>query len=328
VGAGAGCDAGGQTNQSQGGGAPVHFVANVGPDQPLPENGAIQLTFDRLLMPAVITRQTFVLSTLTGAGLMPNVAYDPVSRVVTVTPLQGELTAGQTYQITVLPAQPGVTYTQPEDTVIGLMAIDGATLDPALPATITFQATAGVTQIGVPMVDYCTQINKMFAGSCGGLSCHNPPPDSMPAQGLVLTEPAGVTSTAVGQVAVGANTGPRPAAQSANVIFGLDMPIIDPGTGTGGNPGNSWLMYKVLMAVPPPMAPDAGVPGPGGADIIPLSSTERATLASLVSGREMPFPGIPSASIDAPGAQLTLAELETLSQWIAQPQGLQIGSCP
>jgi hypothetical protein len=152
----------------------------------------------------------------------------------------------------------------------------------------------------------------------------------MPAQGLVLTDPAGVIATALGQVAVGANTGARPAAESPNVIFGLDMPIIDPGPGGGvvstdpsnpspaGNPADSWLIYKLLMAVPAPG--DAG-------SIVPLSATERATLASLVPGREMPYPGNPSASLDTAGAQLTIDQLETISTWIAT--GAQTPtSCP
>lgn len=277
-------------------------------------------------MPACITRQTFVLATESGAGLTPTVAYDPVSRVVTVTP-SAPLMEGQTYNLTVLPLQTGVVYEQPVDTVIGLMAIDGATLDPGQPNTVTFQATSPVTPVDAGAPTYCGQINKIFADSCGGASCHNPPPGSMPAQGLVLTDPAGVLATAIGQVAVGANTGPRPAAQGPNVIFGLDMPIMNPGpgggavtnaAGPGGDPGDSWLMYKLLMAVPSP--------GDAGA-IVPLSATERATLASLVPGREMPFPGNPSAPLDTPGTQLTIDQLETISQWIAA--GAQTpSSCP
>jgi hypothetical protein len=258
---------------------------------------------------------------------MPNVAYDPVSRVVSIIPLVGELTVGQTYTITVLPLQPGLTYTQAVPSTIGIMAIDGATLDPPTEVTITFPVGPPAAAVTPPAIDYCTQINKIFVGSCGGSSCHNPPPGSMPAQGLVLTDAAGVLATAIGQVAVGANTGPRPAAQSPNIIFGLDMPIIDPGPGSGesGNPSDSWLMYKVLMAVPPPG--EAPVPGPGGAAIVPLSDTERATLASLVPGREMPFPTVPSAPLDKVGSQLTIAQLETLSQWIAAGASVP-ASCP
>jgi hypothetical protein len=317
-------------------GAPVHFVANVGLAQPLPASGAgIELTFDRLLMPACITRQTFVLTTESGAGLTPTVTYDPVSRIVTVTP-DAPLTVGQTYTLTVLPRQPGVAYTQPVDTVIGVMAIDGATLDltqsaadGGQPNVFAFQATQPVTSVNAGALVDCpgSDVAKIFAGSCGGASCHNPPPGSMPAQGLVLTDPAGVLATAIGQVAVGANTGARPAAESPNVIFGLDMPIVDPGPGggqvpmpgvttPGGDPGNSWLMYKLLMAVPSPG--DAG-------SIVPLSATERATLASLVPGREMPYPGVPGTSLSALG--LTIDQLETISQWIAAGAQTQL-SCP
>jgi hypothetical protein len=332
----AGCDAGGQKNQPQDLGAPVHFVANVGlgvpqaPDASSNSGGTgtpvtvdtatgvvtpIQLTFDRLLMPACITRQTFLLEDVNGNELDPAIAYDPVSRVVTITPVPGSMTAGQPYTVTALPLQPGVSYTQPVDTVIGVMAIDGATLDPAAPLTVAFQAVPGdagaaAVPSSVLAADYCTQVNKMFLSYCGASGCHGSPPALEPAQGLVLTTAAGIQATAVGQVAVGANTGPRPAAQSPNVLFGLDMPIIDPGNGNGtGNPGNSWLMYKILMAVPLPLG-DAGA-------IVPLSDTERATLASLVSGREMPYPSNPVTMPEPSTSPLTLANMETISQWVA-----------
>jgi hypothetical protein len=247
----AGCDAGEPTNQPEGVGAPVHFVANVGPDQPLPENGAIELTFDRLLMPASISRQTFQLSTLTSTGYQattpaPTVGYDPVSRVVTIAPAAGTLAVGQTYQLVVIPLQLGVTYMQPEQAFIGVVAIDGATLDLTESDSgingvqLAFQVTGAATQLGVLTVDYCSQINTIFKSCASGVSsCHSPPSVGMPpAQGLVLTEPTGVLATAIGQVAVEANTGPRPITQSPNVIFGLDMPVIDrgPGGGAAGNP--------------------------------------------------------------------------------------------
>ncbi len=230
-------------------------------------------------------------------------AYDPVSRVVTVTPTADQpVTPGQTYQLTVATPQSGIT---------GLLAIDGATLDPAEAPTLTFLVVQAGSQVGVPTVDYCLDINPIFEAKCGGLVCHSPPPDSQQADGLVLTEAWGVTATAIGRVAVGANTGPRPSAEAPSLTFGLDMPIIDPGPGTpaAGNPANSWLMYKLLMAVPSP-----GDAGP----IEPLSNSERAILASLVPGREMPFPADPAAPLTAAGAQLTVDQLELVSTWIAQ----------
>lgn len=290
----------------------MSFTANVGPD--LPTTGSVELTFDRLLMPASINRQTFQLQTLSGTVLTPNVAYDPVSRVVTVTPLpDNPFVTGQTYVLTIFPLQPGITAGQ-LGTGPGLIAIDGATLNPPQPVNITFLAGTLVTPPAPTPIDYCTTIAPIFVGHCNGLACHGS--DSTAAQGLVLTTPAGVASTAVGLdgmevVAVGANTGPRPVAESPGAIFGLDMPIIDPGPGApaAGDPGDSWMMYKLLMAVPAPG--DAG-------DIVPLSSTERATLASLVPGREMPFPPNPGASLNTVALQLTVAQLETMSTWIAQ----------
>jgi hypothetical protein len=285
-------------------GPPVHFTANVGPNQALPQNGSIELTFDRLLLPLSAVRQTFQLQTLDGRqALTPNVAYDPVSRVVTVTPTMDDpVMVGQTYQLIVNTPQSGIT---------GLLAIDGATLDPSEDPTITFLVAAAGMQIGVATVDYCLDINPIFQAKCGGLVCHSAPPSSQQADGLVLTSPSEVTATAIGRVAVGTNTGPRPIAEAPSLTFGLDMPIIDPGPGTpaAGNPSDSWMMYKLLMAVPSPG--DAG-------GITPLSDSERAILASLVPGREMPFPANPAAPLTAAGAQLTVAQLELVSTWIAQ----------
>ena len=296
------CDEGEQTNQPAGIGPPVHFTANVGPELALPENGSVELTFDRLLLPASAVRQTFQLTTLDGAtALTPAVTYDPVSRVVTVTPTPDvPFTAGQVYQITVIPPETGFT---------GLLAIDGATLDPQAPNAITFPVGLAGPVTGVPVIDFCTSINPIFQNKCGGLVCHSAPPSAPQAEGLVLTSPALVLATAIGRVAQESNTGPRPVPQPPGEPFGVDMPIIDPGPGGGGDPGNSFLMYKLLMADP--------YPGDAG-DIEPLPSSERAILAGLIPGREMPFPGSPGASLSTLGTQLTVAQLELVSTWIAQ----------
>jgi hypothetical protein len=293
----------------------VHFTANVGPNEALPLNNSIELTFDRLLLPLSIVRQTFVLEDIAGNALTPNVAYDPVSRIVSVTPApDAPFTVGQTYQITVATPQSGIP---------GLLAIDGATLDPAESPTLTFLISDAVGQTGVTPVDYCTDINPIFQAKCGGLVCHSPPPESQQADGLVLTEPWGVTATAIGRVAVGANTGPRPTAEGLSLTFGLDMPII-PLPGAGG-PADSWLMYKLLMAVPSP-GPAVPAPEDGGA-VEALSTRERAILASLIPGREMPFPTNPAAPLTAAGAQLTIEQLETVSSWIAEGAVVP-ASCP
>jgi hypothetical protein len=74
--------------------------------------------------------------------------------------------------------------------------------------------------------------------------------------------------TAIGRVSQEANTGPRSLAAPPTLLFGEDMPILD-ATGTTGDPANSWMMYKLLLAVPTPEPVDAGAAddaGPGAVD--------------------------------------------------------------
>lgn len=382
----------------------MHLVAaNVSSSQQLPANGVIELAFDRLLLPSCITRQNFILQ---GNTLTPTIAYDPVARVVRVTPTD-PLTPGQTYSIAI--ASP-----QNAGDPNGLRAIDGATLDPGSPALIEFEVTAALTPAPPlpPTIDFCNDVFPTFS-ACGLSGCHGTGL-GLPAAGLLLTTPDGITQTAIGRVAHGANTGPRAAAQPPGLLFGEDMPIIDPGTGGTGNPGDSWLLYKMLMAVPGPdttscdggadtsasdsssgsdpaeggaadagsaadagdstvptdatapatsdataeataeaatAADDSGTSGegggaedagdeaaPGAATTVlptnvcglyalswqPLSSSERATLANLVPGREMPFPSSPSA--DA-GIGSPVSDLERISLWIAQGATIPSGGC-
>jgi hypothetical protein len=185
------------------------------------------------------------------------------------------------------------------------------------------------------------------------------------------------------------------------------MPLIDPGSGGAGNPGNSWLLYKLLMAQPSGGAPscdagaamaaadsgssadatveaggsaDAGVEtgaesgpeagvkeaggdaladgsaeGGGAADAgdagedagtdaapampsgptnvsslyavcwQPISSGERAALAGLIPGREMPYPTVWDASL---ATGVSIDSMERISLWIAQGASVRSGTCP
>ena len=380
----------------------MHLVAaNVSSTQQLPANGIIQLAFDRLLLPSCITRQTFVLEMNT---ITPTVAYDPVARVVTITPPASALTPGQTYTI-------GIASPQNAGDPNGLRAIDGAMLDPGSPAIIDFQVTnaASASPPAPPTIDFCNDVFTTFS-TCTGSGCHG---STLPAAGLLLTTAEGVAQTAIGRVAHGSNTGPRAAAQPPSLLFGEDMPIVDPGNGGAGNPGDSWLLYKMLMAVPgpdpiscdggtPPSATgapgdgdpseaaaavdgggsgaagdatlpsdatgaptldatteattasaDTGVSGEAGNATVdagddagapastttlsnvcglysvnwqPLSTSERANLANLVPGREMPFPS--NLNLDAgPGTGSSINELERISLWITQGAPIPPGGC-
>ena len=129
------CDQGKQDDEQPAVGPPVHVIAtNIGGGT-LPANGRIELAFDRLLLPLSILRQTFILQDTHGGSLAPSIAYDPVARVVTITPTDA-LVQGVNYQLTI--ASPS----SPTDTN-GLRAIDGAHLASSSQSQSFFTFTAG-----------------------------------------------------------------------------------------------------------------------------------------------------------------------------------------
>jgi hypothetical protein len=267
--------------------------------------GPVELAFDRLLLPVTVTRQSIFLSDtrMPPNFFTPTMAYDPVARVVRITP-DKPFTVGQTYRVQISsPSSP----TDPS----GLHAIDGATLDPALQGkTVEFMVTAAATAPPTPpVIDFCKQVSPQLA-SCGNLTqCHIN--NKTPAVGLVLSfrDLPATRATAIGRVAEESNTGPVSQGQPASRLFGQDMPIIDPGDGTTGDPGNSWLLYKTLMAsnAAPGLTTTANA---HSVSWTPLSDTERATLSGLIPGREMPIPPL--------AMPLSVDQLETISLWIAQ----------
>ncbi len=240
----------------------------------LAPSDSIELSFDRLLLPLSIARQTFVLAELVGnsaAALVPTITYDPVARVVTITPLPDEaFVPGQAYQLTI------VSPSGPTDT-FGLRTIDGATLSQSSPSSLTFLIEPDAGTAEGPLTsppDFCGLVLPIFASKCGGAGCHGAAP-ALPAMGLELTDPQGVMATAIGRVAEESNTGPLAGvAEAPTLAFTQDVPIIDPGPQpellfvdsgvdgaapelgggvaepTSGNPAHSWLMYKLLMAAP------------------------------------------------------------------------------
>ncbi len=304
-----------------------------------PAGERIELFFDRLLLQSTITRQTFVLTDLNGntPGTPPTLQYDPVARAVVIYP-QTPLMACQTYKVTMVTPQSATDAN-------GLRAIDGATLDPLVYPVVEFPVEcagdAGADGGGavaaappIPSVDFCSQVIPILQSKCDGNTCHGGP---LPAAGLRLDSPQAIASTAIGRVAQGSNTGARSTSQPATLLFGQDVPIVQAGT-----PGNSWLMYKLLMAVPPACSSTAGAAAcdasvPGVMNNVhteewgDMSESERATLTNMVTGREMPFPSDPS-QVDNAGnllgtatEPLTLDELETVNDWILE--GAPVNAC-
>jgi hypothetical protein len=328
----AGCDTGHADDVSVGGGTGVHIVgANVGATQPLVVGAPIEIAFDRLLNPLAVTRQTFVLQDLFGNFLVPTPSYDPVARVVRLCMTNSPaLLPDQSYELTILPSTGS-------SAGAGFRAIDGAALDRSVSPVIQFAVKAGPAYTGsdacsgATAVDFCSQVLPIFASKCGTSACHA---GNLPAAGLLMTTSQGIQATAVGRVAQGSNTGNASQSVPPAAVFGVDMPIITPGA-----PGTSWLMYKMLLAVPLACSTlaascDAGAPGVVNnryPQVTPawslLSDDERATLSNYVQGREMPYPGDPSASLDSATSPLTGDELDTVSAWIQQGAGIPGSGC-
>ena len=323
------CDAGKRHKQQTIGPAIAILGVSVGVDRMMPADGVIQIAFDRYLLPSTVNRQSIAILDGAHQPLSPDqapvVIYDPIARTVTLyPPKQPWLTEGQPYTLLL-----GVPEGDAEQG--GVRAIDRATLAPDQKREFGFIVGPKTSTPVEPTVSFCRDVLPIFASKCSLSTCHGT--GGQAAASLVLDTSAGIGATALNRIAQGSNTGPlssRPPAGQAH--FGIDMPIIDP-----GNPGNSWLIYKVDLARPPgivdqtdkfactsgllepkvpfvfaPLAPQAQ----RAADDI-----ERSILSDYILGREMPFPALGAG--DYGSAPLTFDEREIVRIWI---KGLVPGS--
>lgn len=271
----------------------------------------IELSFDRFLNPLTVTRQSVALrDAFNQAPVNPTVSYDPVRRVVTLAnPSFGKpwLLAGQPYKVIVsAPASP-------DD--LSLRAIDGAGL--AKTVVIGFFAAPARGVAPEPTVSFCRDVFPVLR-SCNG--CHGAPAAGQRVEaiaGLVLETESGIEATAKNRVAIGTNRGARSAVAPPGPSFGIDMPIIDP-----GNPGNSYLLYK-LVAQPGGATPWTKQPCPGAA-VVPkwavataprADDAETERLTNVMGGFPMPYAR----------EGVSDEELDRLRLWIAQ--GAKVESC-
>ncbi len=240
------------------------------------------------------------------------------------------LTEGQTYTL-ILPIPEG------DSDVGGFRAIDRATLFRDQKREFAFQVGPKANVPPEPSVTFCRDVLPIFAAKCSLPTCHGS--GDRAAAGLVLDTSAGVSATAIRRLAQGSNTGSRSAqAASGNRFFGVDMPIIDP-----GSPGNSWLLYKVELARqpaprqdPPSYACTVGLNEPSAkfvfAPLVPQAQRaaddiERSILDDFILGREMPFP--PSRAGAYEDEPLTFDEREKLRLWIQSlpADGVSVPDC-
>lgn len=330
------CDAGTQANQPTKG-PPIRITdVNVGPDKPmLPADGRIQIAVDRYLLPASITRQSVFVVTAGGepADNELVITYDPVSRTISARGLKDVwLTPGQPYKL---------QFSVPLNDAVndrGLRAIDRATL--AEPREIAFFATEPAGQTSEKAVDFCGDVLPIFTMKCTSGTCHagGPAGSNKAAAGLVLDSFTGIQATAIRRVANGANTTGRTGnPEERGRVFGLGMPVIDP-----GEPGNSWLLYKIELAREP--AVDSGINTSFVCNKVPnkdeialptadpfrfdvkierASDLELAILNDHVPGREMPYPS--SFVTSSVQQALSFDERQRIRLWIAQ--GAKMTEC-
>lgn len=291
---------------------------NVGPGKPMPEDGAIQVSFDRYLLPSTVTRQSIAI--LDGsnrnlpASLLPVVTYDPIARTATLSaPVEPWLTKGQVYKLIV-----GIP--DGDSDLGGVRAIDRATLNPEQEHVFAFVVGEPTKKVA-PVIDFCRDVMPIFQAKCSRLGCHGD--DESAASGLVLSTSTGIARTALNRVAKGASTGASSTAPTPpGHLFGLGMPLIAP-----GNPGDSFLLYKVELAAVPPDAtatPDVVCEGRSRAPaspytpllpILPSSDAERGRLGDAILGSPMPYPS--SNPLGYPDRALTVDEREAVRRWIA-----------
>jgi hypothetical protein len=318
----ASCDVGKQHKQQTVGPAIRILGVNVGADQKLPADGSIQIAFDRYLLPSTVNRQS--IAVLDGAkqplspDLAPVIVYDPIARTVTLSgPKQPWLTEGQPYTLVL-----GIP--QGDADQGGVRAIDRATLVADQKRELAFIVGPRTGAAIEPNVSFCRDVLPIFTAKCNLPTCHGN--GDRAAASLVLDTSAGVGATALNRIAQGSNTGGRSVnPPSPGRLFGVDMPIIDP-----GNPGNSWLMYKIDLARLPVVNPQVpqfactkGLTEPQQkfvfTPLVPQAQrtadeSERAILSDYILGREMPFPvPRPGGYGDEP---LTFEEREMVRLWI------------
>jgi hypothetical protein len=200
----------------------------------MPLDAAIELRFDRFLLPSTAVRQSLrVFLRYPDIGVFLEPHYDLVERVVSYRPPSGLWAPNTLYTVEV------VVPTEEESE--GFRAFDGAPLEhEAADRTWTFRtaAVAPTGSVATPRPS-CTEILDLFA-TLGCVACHA---GAEAAAGMRLESIDALIETSFRRVARQTETGTHLGEpQVAPSRFGRQMPRIDP-----GNPGNSYLLYKLLV---------------------------------------------------------------------------------
>lgn len=257
VGALAGCDRGSRTEPL---GPEVHLEQtspHEGEGQ-VPVNGSIFLRFDRYLNPASVLRQSLELTPVrvdkdAGAGYVPTYylepVYDPYERMVVYRNSPGRQWMPTTWHTLFVRAP------QDDMDLTGFRAIDGAPLHDTkvveFMTSTSEQPDANGCDDGAGAATYCEDgthgagagkpsVRSVLQQGCAKAGCHV----AGHGLGLDLSSANAVRMTAIGVVARQTLHGPSISGvvSSNPTRLGVDMPRLDP-----YNPGNSYLVYKLLI---------------------------------------------------------------------------------
>lgn len=253
---------------------PLHIVAiypppNAGLDCPpaedggvtdcgVPRNAIFELRFDRYLAPATAIRQSIrVFAGTPDTSVFFQPQYDVIERVVSFVPT-APMAANLLHTLEIVTKRDGGSD--------GFRSFDGADLEEegSVPLRFNFRTSAtSETRPETPAPSCQSILDDVFGTrSCARGSCHSPigqadcpagyarepfepgsPCVGVPRMGLDLSGAPGLVTTAINRVAHQSEIGPQGGRYLENPArFGVQMPLIEP-----GNPGNSYLLYKLLM---------------------------------------------------------------------------------
>lgn len=297
----------------------------------VPRGAPLRIRFDRFLDPGSVIRQSVrvVGGTINpdGSSSAPDEflepTYDVLERVAIFRLSEGRFWAPNVrYTVTLF--RPG------ERDGAGFRAWDGAPLNESITFSFTTVNDSNPkSEVTPPRVDYCSYRQEfdvpqadgttlkqpctilgggsVLQQSCAYGTCHGNDIPGGPAQGLDLSSFSTMRTTALGQVAHQTLTGDTELAQANPARFGSAMPLIDP-----GQPGNSYVLYKILASPELWDRPGRGEPSElpvqdVGGEIRPSSDELARLQETFILGAPMPL-----------NASMTLAQVRALQTWIAR----------
>jgi len=224
--------------------AGTSLACDPSPDCPVPTNVAIELRFDRFLLPGgglAAGLRLFTGDKANSVGLTPE--YDLLERVV-VFRTDRALQPNTLYSLQIVPSA-----APPQ----GFWAFDGAPLEattdvPLHMSFLTGDGPAPVAPAAPVTADTCDSMAVGALAVCAGCHTTRPgaettPPTKYSPMGLDLSSARGLFYTAIDHVAHQTETGGTAAniGLESPLRFGVQMNVIDP-----GYPSTSYLMYKLL----------------------------------------------------------------------------------